>query len=107
MNTEIETAATETADTVVHADTSAVVEGAVTEATNTAAEATPTVKPAKVKGVPGRPRVAGSALSRARSIYAANPTAARADIVAKFVADGISKPIANTYFHLIQKSNKR
>jgi len=106
MNTEIEVVASEV-ETVVHADTTAVVDNAVAEATTVAAEATPTVKAPKPKGVPGRPRVANSALSRARDIYQANPTAVRADIVTKFIAAGISKPIANTYYHLIQKTNKR
>jgi hypothetical protein len=74
---------------VVHTDTSTVIE-------NT-----------KKKGMPGRPRNANSALSRAREIYNANPSALRSEVVSKFIAAGISKPIANTYYHLLRKSSKK
>lgn len=108
MNTENEVVASEN---TVHVDTGAVVHDTVADASNVAADASaPTVKAAKVpkvKGAPGRPREATSALSRARVIYIANPSAARADVVAKFIADGIAKPIANTYYHLIQKTLKK
>ena len=116
MNTENEVVASEVAvetagETTVHVDTGAVVEHAVAGASNVAADASaPTVKAAKVpkvKGTPGKPRDPTSALSRARVIYIANPAAARADVVAKFIADGIAKPIANTYYHLIQKTLKK
>jgi hypothetical protein len=108
MNTENEVVATEN---TVHVDTGAVVHDTVADASNVAADASaPTVKATKVpkvKGTPGRPREVTSALSRARVIYIANPSAARADVVAKFIADGIAKPIANTYYHLIQKTLKK
>ena len=112
MNTENEVVASEVAgDTTVHVDTGAVVDSTVADASNVAADASaPTVKTAKVpkvKGTPGKPRDPTSALSRARVIYIANPSSPRADVVAKFIADGISKPIANTYYHLIQKTLKK
>lgn len=114
MNTENEVVASEVASEVaventVHVDTGAVVDNTVADASNVAADASaPTVKTAKVpKGTPGKPRDPTSALSRARVIYIANPSAARADIVAKFMADGIEKPIANTYYHLIKKTLKK
>lgn len=109
MNTEnsVDVSSADVAnENTVHADSAAVVADTVADASNVAAEAsvaTVKAKEPKVKGNPGRPRVVGSALSRARAIYVANPSAARADIVAKFIADGISKPIANTYYHLLQK----
>ena len=116
MNTENEVVASEVASEVaventVHVDTGAVVDNTVADVSNVAADASaPTVKAAKVpkvKGTPGKPRDPTSALSRARVIYIANPSAARADIVAKFMADGIEKPIANTYYHLIKKTLKK
>jgi hypothetical protein len=78
-------------ENVVHTDTSNVLENVQK----------------KARGAPGRPRVANSALSRAREIYQANPSAVRADVVNKFIAAGISKPIANTYYHLLRRSSQK
>ena len=56
----------------------------------------------------GRPRVADSAMSRARSILQNTPAdTPRKDVVAKFVDLGLSKSLASSYYTILNKSVSR
>lgn len=62
----------------------------------------------KVRGRPGRPRVAGSNLSRARAEFESNPNRPRAEIIKAFTEVlGIPKPTANTYYQVLKTSIRR
>lgn len=87
---------TQAPNAVVHQDSNSVAADAVVAAGTVAG------KVAKPKGKPGRPRVVGSGLSNARSLF--DPSADRQTNVKKFIASGISEANSNTYYHLVLKA---
>lgn len=56
----------------------------------------------------GRPRVADSAMSRARSILQSTPVdTPRKDVVAQFVGLGLKQSVASSYYTILNKSVTR
>jgi hypothetical protein len=93
---------------VVHADVNSAVEASVESTVAEAVSVAVAPSAVKVVGRPGRPRVPGSNLSRARAEFERNPNRPRAEIIKAFVEGlGIPKPTANTYYQTLSASLKR
>lgn len=72
--------------------------------TNVASPVTTTTSASKSVRKVGRPRVANSAMSRARTILENTPaTVPRKDVVKQFVALGLSKTLASSYYTILNK----
>lgn len=92
---------------IVVEDTNASVTTTVEDTTSAAVASaaasvsTPTVSAPKR---PGRPRKADSGLNICRGLYEKNPSTPRADMVKAFIAAGVNKDTANTYYHVVHNA---